>query len=65
MGIIDRGRRGILGVPTRSKLTVTGARWPRVRVCARRRIHQPGAPGERFRHWHTYGAPPGAYAWSL
>src|SRR5712691_2498737 len=39
----------MLGVPTRSKLTVAGARWPRVRVCARLRTHQPGAPGERFR----------------
>jgi len=49
----------MLGVPTRSKLTVAGARWPRVRVCARLRTHQPGAPGERFRPRHTHGAPPG------
>src|SRR6266446_3461430 len=59
IGIIARGRRGILGVPTRSKLTVTEARLPRVRVCARLRTRQPGAPGERFRHRRTHGVPPG------
>ena len=49
----------MLGVPTDLKMAVTGARWPRVRVCAGLRIRQPGAPGERRRHRHTHGAPPG------
>jgi hypothetical protein len=49
----------MLGVPTRPRRTVTGARSPRVRVSARLRIRQPGAPGERFRHRRTHGVPPG------
>ncbi len=51
----------MLGVPTHLRMAVTGARVPRVRVSARLRTRQPGAPGERLRHRHTHGAPPGGH----
>src|SRR6266436_2301332 len=59
IGIPDRGHRGLLGVPTHLRMTVTGARVPRVRVFVGLHTRQPGAPGERRRHRHTHGAPPG------
>src|SRR2546428_2447184 len=49
----------MLRVPTHIRMAVTGARVPRVRVSARLRTRQPGAPGERLRHRHTHGGPPG------
>src|SRR5207247_3948163 len=49
--IPDRGHRGMLGVPTHLRMAVTGARWPRVRVCAGLRTRRPGALEERLRHW--------------
>ncbi len=59
IGIPNRGHRGMLRVPTHLRMAVTGARVPRVRVSARLRTRQPGAPGERLRHRHTHGGPPG------
>src|SRR5262244_1375328 len=61
-GIPDLGRRGILGVPTRSKLIGTGAKLPRVCVGARLHTHQPGALEERGGHRRTHGAPAGGPA---
>jgi hypothetical protein len=58
-GIPDRGRRGILGVPTRSKLIGTGAKLPHVCAGARLHTHQPGAREERCGHRHTHVVPPG------
>jgi hypothetical protein len=49
----------MLGVPIHLGLAVTGAQSPCVRVFAGLRTRQPAALGERLRHQHTHGAPPG------
>jgi len=51
----------MLGVPIHLGMAVTGAQSPCVRVCAGLRTRHPGAPGERLRHRHTHGAPPGGH----
>src|SRR2546425_6779539 len=57
--MIRRPPRSTLFPYTTLFRSVTEARLPRVRVCARLRTRQPGAPGERFRHRRPHGVPPG------
>jgi len=59
IGIPDRGRRDMLGVPTHLRMAVTGARSPRVCVCAGLRTCQHGVSGEGCRSLRTHGAPLG------
>jgi hypothetical protein len=49
----------MLVVPIHLGMAVTGAQSPCVRVFAGLHTRQPEALGERLRHQHTHGAPPG------